>query len=128
MAAEGPRRTVLLIEDSRTYRELARYLLEALGHAVEESPTAEEGIPRAHDLQPDVVMIDMNLPGMGGLDAVKLLRRDGRLRKCRMVGMTGDDWSEAGAREAAAAGFDVYVTKPMDRDAFRAVLGFEPLL
>jgi CheY-like chemotaxis protein len=113
----------LLIEDSPTYSELATILLTAIGWTVVSATTAEEGLRLAQAHPPDLVLMDTNLPGMDGFEAVRKLRADPRTSHIPAVGLTGDTPSDdrelARAREA---GFDAYLTKPIDKASFQAVL------
>lgn len=114
---------ILLIEDSPTYAELATMVLEASGYTVVRAATAQEGLRLARDASPGLILMDMNLPGMDGLHAVRLLREDPRTRRIPTVALTADRiWSEQEREQARAAGFDAYVEKPIDQSGFRAVV------
>jgi CheY-like chemotaxis protein len=109
--------TILIIEDNPLNVELATDLLEAGGFRIRSTNTAEEGIRLARELLPDVVLMDIGLPGMDGLCATKTLRADPATRHLIVIGLTahamkGDEGT------ALDAGFDGYLTKPMDTRAF----------
>lgn len=73
-----PAKTVLIVDDSRVSRLMARQYIISL-HAdwiVEEAGTGEESLVKAHAVRPDLVLMDVNMPGMGGIAAAELLRRD----------------------------------------------------
>lgn len=115
---------ILLIEDSPTYGELATILLTASGCAVTVASTAEDGLRSAREERPDLILMDMHLPGMDGLDAVRTLRQDPLLRQIPTLALTADRiWSEDEREKAREAGFDAYVEKPVDKATFRAVVG-----
>lgn len=118
------RARVLLIEDSSTYGELATILLAASGCTVTVASTAEDGLRSARKERPDLILMDINLPGMDGFNAVRILRQEPLLRQIPTLALTADQiWSEDERRKAREAGFDAYVTKPVDKATFRAVVG-----
>lgn len=128
-AARGgpPPARILVVEDSPTYRELAAMLLEAAGYTVVCAWTAEEGLRLAGDDPPDLIVMDMNLPGMDGLGAVRALRADPRTRHVPALGLTADRIRDDADRERArAAGFDGYAEKPVDPEGFAELV--KPLL
>ena len=126
MASMGDVR-ILLIEDGSTYANLATILLRALGHTVAWASTAPEGLLAARAEPPDLILMDVHLPGMDGFEAVQQLKADPRTRGIPTLGMTADRvGSEADQARAREAGFDAYVEKPIDKTTFRLVI--EPFL
>ncbi len=112
---------ILIIEDNLLNLELATDLLEANGFVASSAQTAEEGLRMARELLPDLVLMDVNLPGMDGLSATKILKANPATRHLTVVGLTayamkGD---EAAARNA---GCDGYLTKPIDTRTFIATI------
>ncbi len=108
---------VLLIEDHPLNVELVRDLLEAEGIEVLQSDTAEEALAIAGDLQPDLILIDLALPGMDGLEATRLFKEDPATWGICVVVLTAR--AMKGDREAALAkGCDAYMTKPLDTRTF----------
>ena len=109
--------TILLVEDTIANRALVVKLLKAAGHAVIEAADAAAGILEAQTTHPDLVLMDLSLPGMDGWEALRRLRADGRTRDLRIVALTAHAMS--GTRdEALAAGFDGYLSKPIDALSF----------
>ena len=109
--------TILIIEDNPLNVELATDLLEAGGFSIHATNTAEEGIHLARELLPDLVLMDISLPGMDGLAATKTLKADPATSHLTIIGLTahamkGDEGT------ALNAGFDGYLTKPIDTRAF----------
>jgi CheY-like chemotaxis protein len=107
---------VLLVEDNRLNRELARDLLEAAGHHVDAAVDGVELrrlLPAAH---PDVVLLDVLLPGADGLELLAELRRS-RLRAVPVLAVTAQA-RPADLARFRAAGFDAIVTKPIDTRSF----------
>jgi two-component system, OmpR family, alkaline phosphatase synthesis response regulator PhoP len=72
--SRGPRQKVLIIEDDGDIRELIKFNLEQDGYAVEEAATGAEGLDRIRRRQPDLVLLDLMLPGMPGLEICRVLR------------------------------------------------------
>jgi CheY-like chemotaxis protein len=112
---------ILIIEDNRLNLELATDLLEANGFVVASAATAEEGLQRARDLLPDLVLMDFGLPGMDGLTATKNLKADPATRHLTIVGLSAH--AMKGDEELALyAGCDGYLTKPVDTRTFVATI------
>ena len=112
---------ILIIEDNPPNLELAADLLQAAGHTVVQATSAEEGLRLARAERPDLILMDVRLPGMDGLDAVRVLKRDQGTRHIPTVALTAQ--AMKGDEEAArAAGFDAYVTKPIDTRTFPRTL------
>jgi len=112
---------ILVVEDNEMNLELVRDLLEAYGYVVIDSGTAEEGIVRAKAEQPQLIFIDINLPGTDGLTATTILKTDPATRHIPVVALTahamkGDD------ERAHTAGCDGYLTKPINTRIFPALV------
>ena len=112
---------ILVIEDNPLNLELVRALLEKLGYVVIDSGTAEEGIERAKREQPQLILMDINLPGTDGLTATTLLKAEPTTRHIPVVALTahamkGDD------ERVQTAGCDGYMTKPIDTRSFPALV------
>lgn len=114
--------SVLLIEDGATYGRLASYLLRGLGYAVTLAGSAEEGLTLARTLLPDLILMDLNLPGMDGYAAVAAVRKDPGLRHIPTVAMTADVVEPATMEQGMAAGFSGFTEKPIYEDGFRYVV------
>jgi two-component system, cell cycle response regulator DivK len=109
--------TILLVEDTAANRVLAVKLLRAAGHEVIEAADGVAALVEAQTQHPDLVLMDLSLPGIDGWEALRRLRADGSTRTLRIVAVTAH--AMAGTREAAfAAGFDGYVSKPIDAASF----------
>jgi CheY-like chemotaxis protein len=109
--------TILLVEDTMANRALAVKLLKAAGHVVIEAADGAAGIVEAQAKRPDLVLMDLSLPGLDGWEALRRLRADDRTHDLRIVALTAH--AMAGTRdEALAAGFDGYLSKPIDALTF----------
>jgi len=115
---------ILVIEDNALNLELATDILEANGHVVYQARTAEEGLRLAKGASPDVILMDLSLPGMDGLVATKALKADPATRHLPVIALTAHAMrgDEQGALDA---GCDGYLSKPIDTATFPArVAGF----
>lgn len=101
-------RTVLVIEDDEAIRLVLRTFLEEEGHRVVEASTGEEGLVRVQDEQPDVVLVDLRLPGIHGFDVIRSLRGQSQV-PIIVVTAQADSHDVVAGLEAGA---DDYVTKP----------------
>jgi two-component system cell cycle response regulator DivK len=112
---------VLIVEDNPANMTLAIFLLESAGHAVIHATDAEAGLTLARDEQPDLILMDIQLPGMDGLEATVLLKRDEATHAIPVIALTalamkGDE------ERIRAAGCDGYIAKPLDYKDFLAVV------
>ena len=112
---------VLIIEDNPTNLTLAIFLLQSAGHAVLSATDAEAGLTLARDEQPQLILMDIQLPGMDGLQATALLKRDEATRAIPVIALTalamkGDE------QRIRAAGCDGYIAKPMRYQEFLATI------
>jgi len=108
---------VLVIEDNEQNRYMITFLLEQNGFVVRSAPDGPRGIDMARASTPDVVLLDIQLPGMHGYDVARALREVPELRDLPIVAVTSHAMS--GDRERAlAAGCTGYIEKPIDPDTF----------
>jgi two-component system cell cycle response regulator DivK len=103
---------ILIIEDSPTNMKLVSFLLVQSGHDVLEAENADSGIVLARGRQPDLILLDIQLPGMDGLTAARLLKNDPLTRHVPIIAMTA--FAMSGDEERfLAAGCDGYIAKPI---------------
>lgn len=108
---------VLLIEDNEQNRYLAKFLLEKHGHEVICAQTGPEGLALAASARPNVILLDIQLPGMDGHAVARTLKSDPLLRAIPIVAVTS--YAMSGDREKClAAGAEGYIEKPIDPDTF----------
>ena len=108
---------VLVVEDNATNMTLAVFLLQSAGHTVFSATDAEAGLTLARAEQPNLILMDIQLPGMDGLEATQLLKRDDATRNIPVIALTalamkGDE------ERIRAAGCDGYIAKPMRYQEF----------
>ena len=110
---------ILVIEDHEENRQILRDLFATVGYSLIEAATGDEGIALAGAHRPDLILMDIQLPGMDGYEATRRIKADPALRRIPLIVVTsyalsGDDVK---AREA---GCDDYVTKPFSPRALLA--------
>jgi two-component system cell cycle response regulator DivK len=102
---------ILVVDDYQDAREMYAEYLQFSGFRVAEARNGNEALEQAFALQPDLILMDLSLPGMDGWEATRQLKRDDRTRHIPIVALTGH--ALAGASEGARkAGCDSFVTKP----------------
>jgi len=112
---------VLVVEDNPANMKLATFLLQSVGHTVLAAADAEAGLTVARAEQPDLILMDIQLPGMDGLEATKQLKRDEATRAIPVIALTALAMKGDEAR-IRAAGCDDYIAKPMRYQEFLAVI------
>lgn len=106
-------RVVLLVEDNERNLKLARDVLEYAGFTVLVATTGEDAVATARDAAPDVILMDLQLPGIDGHAALGQLREDARTSDIPVVALTAFAMTKDRDR-AMAAGFDGYLEKPIN--------------
>jgi two-component system cell cycle response regulator DivK len=112
---------VLIVEDNPANMALAIFLLQSAGHSVVTATDAEAGLTLARDEQPHLILMDIQLPGMDGLEATALLKQDDLTRAIPVIALTalamkGDE------ERIRAAGCDGYIAKPLAYKDFLATI------
>ena len=103
---------VLIVEDNEKNLKLARDVLEWAGFTVEVATTGEEAVARAQQSTPDLILMDLQLPGIGGHEALAQLRDDPGTRDVPVVALTASAMPMDRDR-ALSAGFDGFLEKPI---------------
>jgi two-component system, cell cycle response regulator DivK len=116
--------TILVVEDNATNMKLSTFLLESADHTVIAATSAEIGLTLARETRPDLILMDIHLPGMDGLEATALLKADDATRDIPVIALTalamkGDE------ERILAAGCDGYIAKPMRYRDFLATIATE---
>jgi len=113
---------ILLVEDNPVNRRLAMFLLRSQGYQVREATSAQEAFAILRTEQFDLIVMDIQLPGMDGLEATKKLKAEPAIANIPVIAVTS--YAMSGDREKAlAAGCSGYVTKPIDKTIFLAEIG-----
>ena len=124
-AAKVNHRHVLVVDDSRDMCKLMEILLTRRGHTVTSAFGGREALEVARSSPPDVVLMDIGLPGMDGYEVAQLLRQIPAMRDALLIALSGRGEPEARLR-SAQAGFDHHLTKPADMDLLERLLEGEP--
>jgi two-component system, cell cycle response regulator DivK len=103
---------ILIIEDNEKNRKLVRDLLQVKGYKTIESETAEAGLKLALEKSPALVLMDIQLPGMDGITALKKLRADAHMKSIPVVAITASAMTN-NRQAMLAEGFDGYQSKPI---------------
>ncbi len=112
---------VLVIEDNEANMKLVSSILEAQGYRVLKAWTAEQGIEMAGSNKPSLILMDISLPGMDGLEATGILKANPNTAGVPIVALTAHAMKTA-REQALAAGCDAYLTKPFEMKAFIHIL------
>ena len=112
---------ILIVEDNEKNRRLARDILQVKGYRTVEAETGETGIELAAEQAPDLVLMDIHLPGINGIEALKKLRTVERTRRIPVLAFTASVMPQD-RREIMDAGFDGFVSKPINLKEFIATV------
>jgi len=112
-----PGKLILLVEDNDNNRLLVRDVLKASGYRVAEAETAEDGLRMAVQQQPALILMDIQLPGMNGIEALRQLRADPATRAIPVIAVTASAMTQD-RHQIMAAGFDGYQSKPISVKGF----------
>ena len=105
---------ILLVEDNPVNRRLAEFLLRSQGYRVREAATAKQAFEMVKTERPALILMDLQLPGMDGLEATRKLKQDPTMRDVPIIAVTS--YAMQGDRERAhEAGCVGYITKPIDK-------------
>jgi two-component system cell cycle response regulator DivK len=108
---------ILIIEDNPRNMKLVRDVLQVKGHTTIEATTAEKGIELAKQKRPDLVLMDIQLPGMNGIDALGVLRADPATADIPVIAVTASVMQQD-RKQITEAGFDGYIGKPINLKEF----------
>ena len=112
---------VLIVEDNPRNMKLVRDVLQVKGHETLEATTAEDGIVLAVERRPDLVLMDIQLPGMNGIDALRVLRGDPATAGIPVIAVTASVMQQD-RKLILEAGFDSYLGKPLNLAEFLATV------
>ena len=112
---------ILIVEDQEDNRKILRDLLTSVGYELVEATTGEEGVALAETARPDLIMMDIQLPGLDGYEATRRIKANPALRQIPVIAVTSYALSgdEVKAREA---GCDAYISKPFSPRALLATI------
>jgi two-component system, cell cycle response regulator DivK len=113
--------TILIIEDNEKNMKLVRDILRHAGHTTLETASGHEGVRLARQHRPDLVLMDIQLPDIDGIEALRRIRTDPALDAMPVLAVSASVMPEE-LRKFMASGFDAYVTKPIALKDFRATV------
>jgi two-component system cell cycle response regulator DivK len=108
---------ILIVEDNDKNLKLVRDVLQIKGYSTIEAGTAEDGIRLAHERKPDLILMDIHLPGISGIEALKVLRADDATAAIPVIAVTASVMQQD-RKQITEAGFDAYVGKPLNIKEF----------
>ena len=108
---------VLIVEDNDKNMKLARDVLRAKGYQTLEAVTGEEGVKLAKEKKPDLVLMDIQLPGINGIEAFRQIRADAGTKSIPVVALTASV-TPTDRSAITAAGFDAFLGKPINLKEF----------
>jgi two-component system cell cycle response regulator DivK len=108
---------VLIVEDHEKNMKLARDVLQARGYATLEAVTGEEGVRLALERKPDLVLMDIQLPGINGVEAFRRIRADATTAHIPIAALTASV-TPTDRSQITAAGFDAFLSKPINLKEF----------
>jgi len=114
-------KSCLVVDDSKVIRKVARHILETLDFSVEEAEDGRQALDRCAAQMPDVVLLDWNMPVMGGMEFLRTLRQQDFASQPKVVFCTTEN-DLAHMRAALDAGADEFVMKPFDRETLESKL------
>jgi CheY-like chemotaxis protein len=113
---------ILVIEDDEYSRDALAHLLASEGYEAQSASDGESGLEKAHEVHPDVIVLDLNLPDIDGKHVIEMIRSDGPLKNVPILVVTGDE--DKAAQAAVDIGADGYLTKPVEfDDLIKAISG-----
>jgi len=104
---------ILIVEDNEKNLKLVRDVLQVKGYETCEAGTAEDGLKIARERMPDLVLMDIQLPGMSGIEALKVLRSEPAIAALPVVAITASVMQQD-RQEIMRAGFDGFIEKPIN--------------
>ena len=113
--------TILIVEDNEKNMKLVRDVLQVKGYATLEAMTGEDGVRLAKERLPALVLMDIQLPGISGIEALKQLRADPATAAIPVIAVTASVMV-SDRRNITDAGFDGYVGKPLNLKEFLAAV------
>ncbi len=112
---------VLIVEDNEKNMKLARDVLQVKGYTTLEAVTGEDGVRMAKEKLPDLVLMDIQLPGISGIDALKALRSDAQTEKIPVAALTASV-TPTDRSQISEAGFDAFLSKPINLKEFLEIV------
>lgn len=113
-------KTVLIVEDYADTRSMMKYLLQSFGFEVFEAADGHEAVNQARQHTPDLILMDLSLPNMDGLQATQEIRKFNGFGKVPIIAVTA--YGNSYYRQALEAGCDDLINKPLDFENLKPIL------
>jgi two-component system cell cycle response regulator DivK len=110
-------KTILIVEDNEKNMKLVRDILRHNGHATIEAPTGGEGVRLASEKKPDLILMDIQLPDIDGIEALRRIREDAALDAVAVIAVSASVMPDD-QQKIVTSGFDAFVTKPINLKQF----------
>jgi CheY-like chemotaxis protein len=112
---------ILIVEDNEKNRKLVRDVLTFKGYRLAEAETGEDGVRLARELRPDLILMDIQLPGINGITALGQIRQDPVIGRTPVIAVTASAMTHD-RQKIMSAGFDGYQSKPINVKDFLAAV------
>jgi two-component system cell cycle response regulator DivK len=110
-------KTILIVEDNEKNMKLVRDILRHNGHETIEAPTGGEGVRLASEKKPDLILMDIQLPDIDGIEALRRIRQDATLDAVAVIAVSASVMPDD-QQKIVTSGFDAFVTKPINLKQF----------
>ena len=107
---------IMVVDDEESLRELARAIFESEGFEVIEASSGQECLQKLNDAKPDVILMDMMMPGMSGREATEKIRQNPKTKNLKVAFLTVARFSETGKETLEKLKVADYINKPFDND------------
>jgi len=114
---------ILIVEDNDKNMKLVRDVLQVDGYTTLEAVTGEDGVALAQQRKPDLILMDIQLPGINGIEALRILRADAATASIPIIAVTASVMQQDRTM-ITEAGFDAYVGKPLNLKEFRQAVRY----
>ena len=114
-------KTILIVEDNEKNMKLVRDILRHNGHETIEAPTGGEGVRLASEKKPDLILMDIQLPDIDGIEALRRIRQDATLDAVAVIAVSASVMPDD-QQKIVTSGFDAFVTKPIAVKPFVATV------
>ena len=110
--------TILIVEDNEKNMKLVRDILQHQGHTTLEAATGTDGVRLAQERRPDLILMDIQLPDIGGIAALRQIRAQPNLDATPVIAVSASVMPDE-QQKVVSSGFDAFITKPIDLKRFR---------
>jgi two-component system cell cycle response regulator len=109
-----PRTRILLVDNSPVNHDLMRSIVEPFGYEIVSAKSVADGLERARQAPPDLILSDLHLPEASGYDLLQAVRKDPKLRALPFIFISSTSWSEREVADGLSRGADAFLSRPVD--------------